>query len=442
MTLRTKIVALLALLAALATVSIGVVSYRTSARELARTVDRSLDEAAERIIDRLPGSGELGRRGRDRPLRFEQISWQVIDDTGDIVAASSDDLLPVAAIDEAVADGERRDARHDVRVDGERFRVLTVPFLGGAVMLGRSLAESDTVAEAILRRTLGAVILVVVATLVAGWLLARQTLRRLEDLTDTAATVASTGRLDVPVPVDGTDETGRLGRAFSGMLDALRRSRDAQQQLVQDAGHELRTPLTSLRTNIAVLRKGIDTLEPAERERLLTDLDSETRELTDLVNELVELATARRDDEPLQRVELDDVVRRAVERTRRRTGRTIEVHTDTPPGRSSLDGRPAALERAVQNLLDNACKFAPDGSIEVRVADGTITVRDHGPGIAPADLPHVFDRFYRATATRGLPGSGLGLAIVRSVAEAHGGTVFARAADGGGAELGFTVPVD
>ena len=95
----------------------------------------------------------------------------------------------------------------------------------------------------------------------------------------------------------------------------------------------------------------------------------------------------------------------------------------------------------MQNLVDNACKFALSGPIEVSVSEGTVCVRDHGPGIAPSDIPHLFDRFYRSVEMRSKPGSGLGLAIVRSVAEGHGGTVFARNAEGGGAEIGFSVPL-
>ncbi len=101
---------------------------------------------------------------------------------------------------------------------------------------------------------------------------------------------------------------------------------------------------------------------------------------------------------------------------------------------------PGRLDRAVANLLDNAVKWGPPGEpIEVRVRDGELTVRDHGPGFAPSDLPLVFDRFYRADSARGMPGSGLGLAIVRQVAEAHGGTAFAQHAPGGGALLVMTV---
>src|SRR5207244_150085 len=100
---------------------------------------------------------------------------------------------------------------------------------------------------------------------------------------------------------------------------------------------------------------------------------------------------------------------------------------------TTIVGVPANLERAIGNLLDNAAKWSPDGAeVDVQLANGELTVRDRGPGIADADLPHVFERFYRATSARSMPGSGLGLAIVRQVAEAHGGTVSAEPAPGGG----------
>ncbi len=235
--------------------------------------------------------------------------------------------------------------------------MLTIPVQGvGAVQIARSSRETERVLSVIRQRTLMSVSLVIIGAAIIGWLIGRQVTRRLVRLTQAADDVAVTGRLDVEVPVSGSDETGRLGKAFNGMLGALARSRDQQQQLVQDAGHELRTPLTSLRTNVAVLRR-MDDLAPEARRQLVDDLDSETKELTALVNELVELATDRRDDEPAQECDLGVLCEQAAARVRRRTGREVVVHSDS----SVVSCRPSAIDRAIVNLIDNAAKFSPDG---------------------------------------------------------------------------------
>ncbi len=442
MSLRLKIVLALMLLAAVATTAVGASSYLSTRNELEHAVDQSLDTASHRsgrdLLDLALASG--GRPGQ-RPRSFDQILVQAIDASGHVEQIgpnpNQQEVLPVTPIDIAVARSTAQNprARHDVRVDNEPFRVLTVQSeAGGAVQLARSLRENENSLNAILRHTFWAVVIAVIASAVVGWMIGRQLTRRLVRLTTSVSTVASTGRLDVEVPTDGADETARLGAAFSGMLGALARSRQEQTQLVQDAGHELRTPLTSLRTNVSVLRD-FDRLAPDERRRLVADLDSESRELTALVNELVELATDRRDDEPVRHLLLGEVASRAVARTIRRTGREVRLVADN----SAVDGQPVALERAMQNLVDNAAKFAEAGPIEVFVKDHTFTVRDHGDGIRGDDLPHVFDRFFRAVDQRSKPGSGLGLAIVKSVVDAHHGTVFASSAPGGGALIGFTL---
>ena len=445
MSLRLKIVLALTMLAVCATAAIGIVSFTSTQHEMEETVDRSLDAAAGQF-QREPGLGDTDgdgdvppvRPGFDRPRSFEQVLYQAIDASGVALTRNGSYALPVGDADIAIAASSDPGARtrYDVTIDGELYRMLTVKTDVGAVQLARSMAESQKSLSRILRSTLFAVAIVALSSALLGWLIARQVTRRLSRLTTAAGVVADTGRLDVEVPVDGGDETGQLGRAFSGMLAALQASRHEQHQLVQDASHELRTPLTSLRTNVAVLRRRYDSLPAESRDQLLADLDSETRELTDLVNELVELATDRRDDEPIQPVRLADVAERAAARARRRFGRDVVVEADE----TVVDGRPNGLERATQNLIDNACKFSPEGPIEVFISQGTVTVRDHGPGLVADDIPHLFDRFYRSVEMRSKPGSGLGLSIVKSVIDAHGGSVFAGSAAGGGAELGYTIP--
>lgn len=453
MSLRLKIVVALVLLATCATAAVGFSSYVSTRHELNEVIDRSLSDAAARANQLL--RGPLGR-GRGplpgfRPVPgidpdadgdgsvrvFDVVLYQIIASDGTIALSPISGALPVDDSDRAVASGAfvGISEPRDVTIDGQASRMLTVAVNGGAVQIARSARETERALAVIRTRTLLSVALVIVAAAFLGWLIGRQVTRRLVRLTQAADDVALTGRLDVEMPVSGSDETGRLGSALNGMLVALARSRDQQQQLVQDAGHELRTPLTSLRTNVAVLRR-FENLEPDARHRLVADLDTETRELTALVNELVELATDRRDDEPEQECELRSLCEQAASRVRRRTGREISVVSDG----SLVSCRPAAIDRAVLNLIDNAAKFSADGEITVEVSDGRVAVSDHGPGIPAEDLPHIFDRFYRSVSSRSQPGSGLGLAIVRDIVESHGGTVFANSGDVDGSTVGFTLP--
>ena len=279
--------------------------------------------------------------------------------------------------------------------------------------------------------------LVTVVAAAVGWLIAGTVSGPLVRLTRAATDVQRSGRLDIEVPVGGKDEVGRLGDAFNGMLGALATSRDDQRRLVEDAGHELRTPLTSVRTNLAVLRRHPD-LDPATRAQVLDDLHAETEELVELVEEVVALARGSSDEAPPEPVALGAVAGAVAARARRRHARLVSVVDDG----SIVHAPPAALERAISNLVDNAAKFDPSGGpIEIEIAAGRLLVRDSGPGIAPGDLGRVFDRFYRAEDARSRPGSGLGLSIVREVVERAGGTAEATNRPGGGAIVGFQLPL-
>jgi two-component system sensor histidine kinase MprB len=432
--LRTKLIAALGLLGVLATALIGLLSYRATTSELRASIDRSLDDVAAR----LPGvEGETeGERGPRRDRSLERVLVQRITPSGDVLSGPRSGDLPVDATDVAVAGGSIDQARRNVEIDGEPHRMLTVETVGGAVQLARSQVEVEQVSAVIRRRTVLLAAVIGLAACVLGWLLATQLTRRLTALTAAASEVAATGRLDTTVTAAGTDETAELAAAFNSMLATLAASKNQQQQLVQDAGHELRTPLTSLRTNVSVLQR-YDALSGDQRAQVLADIDSESRELTALVNELVQLATESRADEAVQSVRLADIVEGAVERVRRRTGRDVTVIADD----SVAAVRPQALDRAVHNIVDNAAKFAPTGAIEVSVHAGTVSVADRGPGVSAAEAERLFDRFYRTDATRAMPGSGLGLAIAKEIVVRHGGVVFAGPRDGGGAVIGFRVPV-
>ena len=215
------------------------------------------------------------------------------------------------------------------------------------------------------------------------------------------------------------------------MLVALRLSREQQQQLVQDASHELRTPLTSLRANSELLER--ENLDTETKNLILRDIRAEVDELTALTGELSSLASDQRLIEQLQIVNLGEAVEEVVERARRRSGRIINLERKSP---ASIRVRPSQLDRAISNLIDNALKFCPTSQpVDVFVSNNRIEVCDHGPGISDADKPHIFDRFYRAVATRALPCSGLGLAIVKQFADDHDAVVNAVDTPGGGATI-------
>jgi len=347
--------------------------------------------------------------------------------------------IPVTDAAKAAAAGSGGPYFEDGRVSGVHIRVLTRPSQrpGFALQAARPLTEVD---QALHR--LWVFLLLVSAggiglAALLGAMIARTTIGPVRRLTEAAEHVTSTSDLSERVTVESQDELGRLGRSFNHMLEALEASVQQQRQLVADASHELRTPLTSLRTNVEVLARS-DDIPRFERERIYADVVAQIEELTVLITDIVELAREGEPDLPIEDVRLDELVTEVVDRSRRRWP-GIRFETDLDP--TIVRGVPARLDRAVGNLLDNAAKFSPSGgTVDVGLAGGSLTVRDHGPGIAESDLPYVFDRFYRAPSARGLPGSGLGLAIVRQIVQAHGGTVTASRAPGGGTLLRVTLP--
>jgi two-component system sensor histidine kinase MprB len=251
--------------------------------------------------------------------------------------------------------------------------------------------------------------------------------------------VRQTRDLTQRIHVSGQDELSQLAATFNAMLASLDEAQQRQSQLVQDASHELRTPLTSLRTNIEVLARAGE-LPPDDREQLLRDVVAQLGEMTALIGELTELARGEEQDQAAEDVRLDLVAEEAIRRT---TRNHPEVSIESQLEPTVVHGVPSSLERAIANLLDNAAKWSPEGApIDVRLHDGELSVRDYGPGIAEDDLPHVFERFYRATNARSMPGSGLGLSIVQKVAEAHGGTVTAERAQDGGTLMRLRVGKD
>ena len=434
MGLRWKIALSLALVALIATFTVGLIGYRSTSARLVDELDRSITQATSQMI----GRAVDGRITMPTRSLLEVYAVRVLDVSGASVASSFPDDAPIDEGALTVVGTPRAIDRDTLRVADESLRVHTIGLANGALQVGRSLDEVDSVLSDLRQRTLLLVVLVSIAAALVGWLIAGTVAAPIRRLTGAAEDVGSSGRLDVEVPGTGTDEVGRLGSAFRNMLSALAVSRAEQRRLVQDAGHELRTPLTSLKTNLSVLRRHPE-MSPEMRDGVLDDLDSEVTELTDLVNELVAVASGELEAQPDERIELADLAREVAERVGRRRSRDVVVEVRNAV---AVDAPRSALDRAVTNLIDNACKFdGTGGTIEVTVDGGTLTVFDRGPGITPGEEERVFDRFHRSEAARSMPGSGLGLSIVRDVIVRAGGTVSARQRDGGGAVIGFVLPV-
>ena len=363
---------------------------------------------------------------------------QVINSAGTIVVRSARDVsLPVDAATLQLAKQGGTSFFVDARVNGIHLRVLAEPFgQGRAVQLAQPLTEVDSLLSR-LRLILALLDLAGIAiAALLGRLVAGAAVLPLKRLTQAAEHVALTQDLSGRIKSVGQDEIGRLARSFNAMLDALERSIGAldasvhaQRQLVADASHELRTPVTSLRTNIEILQQA-ENMELSDRRAMLGDVVEQIEELTLLINDLIELARGEEPFAAAEDVRLDVLVSEVVERALRHTPAARFDVTLQP---TIVPGVPARLERAITNLIDNAVKYSPpDEPVEIALNGEELTVRDHGPGISDADLPHVFDRFYRGAEARGRPGSGLGLAIVRQVVEQQGGRVDAERATGGG----------
>jgi two-component system sensor histidine kinase MprB len=443
--LRARLTLAAAVAVALSIALAAALTYALVRDQLRNQVDDALRQRVEAIsrvplaVDRLPDDSfflRLPRGGFGDPATY----IRVVDAEGTVAHAPGEQLeLPVGDDVRAVASGEKGQSFSDAEIGNVPVRVLTSPLgQGFAIQAVRSLAEVESTLD-----DLRVLLLLITAAGIglataAGILVTRTALRPVKRLSEATADVTRTGDLSRRVEADGRDELSRLAANFNEMLEALERSVGEQRQLVADASHELRTPLTSLRTNVEVLALS-NGLADDDRQRLLQDVVAQLEEMTVLVSDVVELARGSElmlEPEP---VRLDLLVAEAVERAARHSP---DVRFESDLEETIVDGVASDLERAVANLLDNAAKWSPpEGVIEIRVRDGEVVVRDHGPGIADEDLPHVFDRFYRAPAARGMPGSGLGLAIVRRVADAHHGDVSAEAAEGGGSRFRLRLPV-
>jgi two-component system, OmpR family, sensor histidine kinase MprB len=440
--LRGRLTLMSALIVGVVLVLAAVVAYAAVRGQLYGQVDDALRGNAafyQRVAGRF-GGGPVPGRGEAPPPNLGGPGGyaQVVRPNGAAIELGPPGglALPVTEKSLRAATGRSGGGFFDVQVGDIHLRVLTAP-LGdiGAVQVARPLDDADHVLDR-LRAVLGVLVLLGTAlAAAASRLFSRRAIAPVTELTEAAEHIEATGDLGRRVDAAGDDEVGRMAARFNAMLARLQTSQSQQRQLVADASHELRTPVTSLRTNVEVLRDA-PAMSETDRRTLLDDVVEQAEELGNLVGDLISLARDGEAPPATEDVRLDELVAEAVVRARRHAPHA-EFSLLAEP--SVVTGAPDRLGRAVNNLLDNAAQHSD--RIEVRVgADGTVAVRDHGPGIPEGDLEHLFDRFYRGATARGRPGSGLGLAIVRQVAESHGGSVRVESPEDGGARFVMSLP--
>ncbi len=450
MPLRRRLAIACASAVALAVVIVAIVCYLVVRGQLLSQVDEALKAQAAAV--QTQGQAALNQPPVGPPASAGGPAqyYHVVAADG---STGGDITLPVTARDTAVANNQGDPFFSTVQIGGNNYRELTftAPVRSnftaetGAVTLLRPLGGVENILS-----NLRLVLLLLCAGGVAlaavlGRVAARRVLAPLGEVAQTAQHISETEDLTSRIQYRADDEVGQLATRFNAMIERLQGSRAAldesvraQRQLVADASHELRTPITSLRTNIEVLMAG-DALSEDDRHRLLADVLEQSEELSALIGDVIELA---RGDLPITSAEdirLDQLVAECLTRARRDFP---DVRFESSFEPLVIDGVPERLARAVNNLLDNAAHHsAAGGLVEVTVDEHGVQVRDHGTGIDPADLPYVFDRFFRGANSRGRQGSGLGLAIVRQTALQHGGSVQAANGPDGGAIFTLRLPI-
>jgi len=441
MSLRVRLALVTTAVVAIAVALTSVAVFFSMRADLLRNVDNELKDHASALESR---PFVTARPPTGRPIAFpsqrfgERDYLQVVTASGAKQRpANENGAVPVNSRTLAVAAGKSEAFFAGATVAGVHARVLTIPIASGtALQIATPLDSVDRQLHRLelilLMVSLGGIALAAAG----GVLVSHTTLLAVRRVSGAAERVASTLDTSERVPEHGKDELARLAVSFNAMLAALQEAIETQKRFVADASHELLTPVTSLQTNLEVLARA-PRLPAKKRKDLIGDLLGELREVRKLVGSLVELARGNR-AERREQVRFDSLVGDCIDQA---TLRYPSLHFVAELEPATLEGDPERLERAVWNLLENAAKWSePGGLIEIGLAGGELTVRDRGPGVLDKDKPHVFERFYRAAAARGMTGSGLGLAIVSDTAEAHGGSVEVGDAEGGGALFRLKLP--
>jgi signal transduction histidine kinase len=330
---------------------------------------------------------------------------------------------------------------YDLVLRGRRIGYLYIDPVTGP-------SEADTAfLSTVNRSVLAGALIAGLAAVVVTLVLSGRILRPVKRLTEAAQRMEK-GDLSARVPVETTDEIGKLGHAFNAMAGSLSQQEELRQNLVSDVAHELRTPLTNLRGYLEAARDGLVAPDAA----LVDNLYEETMLLSRLVSDLQELAQAEAGQLTLERqpAALAAMVEQAVAMLRPQAeAKGIALEAGLPPDLPAVNVDAGRIGQVLRNLLNNAVAHTPQGgriAVTARLEGGlvAVSVSDTGAGIATEHLPHVFDRFYRADQSRARQtgGAGLGLAIARQLVAAHGGSIRVESQVGRGSTFTFTLPAD
>lgn len=439
MSFRSRVALIIAASVALVVTALTVLAYVFVRAEVNDGLDRALQASLDELVSQRVDGDDLPNglprlNVKTRPGDTTYFVQLVTADGRISTAPGTKGSLPVTAEVTRLAKDGGTPFAYDAEVDGAHVRILAAPYEPGTAVL--IAAPSLELENTLWRLQIAAILAVAGGSLLGalvGLVATGATVRPLRRLTVTAEQVASTRDLSTRLPVHGKDEISRLTATFNDMLRALSDADAAQRRLIVDASHELRTPLASLRVNVELLAGKGGRLPDAEREAVLTDIISQAKDLGDLMSGLFELARAQEQTGGHEQFDVDEAVESALV-IARRDWPNVDFRARIGPW--SMVGNPARFERAVQNLLGNAAKYAgAAGPVEVALSAGVLTVSDHGPGIPEEERELVFERFHRSATTKDAGGSGLGLAIVRQSLAEMGATVSAGPSASGGAML-------
>jgi heavy metal sensor kinase len=458
MSLRLRLTLFFTVVLAASLLGFSALLYVLLERALDLDIDHTIASKAEDVARTSRIRGEFPIRPRRIRLPHidafaaPEIYIQLLDPEGQVLDRSAnlgEHQLPLTS--EALAAGREGNPPFDtIHLAGQRLRLYTAPLLiddevTGYIQVARSVADNEQTLATMQRLLLFCDLLVVLIAGAVGWFLARASLRPLDRLSQTARAIGLSGRLDDRLPpAQRQDEVGTLVTTFNEMLDRLEAVFTAQRRFIADASHELRTPLTTIRGNVELLRRN-RALPPDDVQDALADIASETQRMSRLVTELLQLARADAGHAfPREMVRLDELLRAVHRQTQLHKPETqVELAVAAP---ATVLGSADALQELFLILVDNGLKYTPaGGQVHVSLArvggSHVVRVRDTGVGIDPEDLPHIFERFYRATKVRQEGGTGLGLAIAQWIAESHGGRITVQSAPGQGSTFAVWLPV-